>query len=213
MQLDNTFHVPVDVDRAWAVLTDLERIAPCMPGAALESASGDEYQGTVKIKVGPILVQYRGVARMREQDRTAGRFVVSAAGQDVRGQGNAEAVITVTLRPDGDLTLVRVATELGLTGKVAQLGQKAMVDISGRLIDQFVTRLRATVLDDKAEAPVAPAAAPEDEALDVLGLAGARLLLPPVVAAAATALFVWSLVRLARRRRARSFRAERDDHL
>jgi carbon monoxide dehydrogenase subunit G len=203
MHLDNTFHVPVDVDRAWTVLTDLERIAPCMPGARLESVVGDEFQGTVRVKVGPIVMQYRGLARIVEKDRQARRLVVAARGRDVTGTSSAEATVTVHMRPDGDLTLVQVATDLNLTGKVAQLGRGAITDISARLIDEFLTRLRKSILDEgqRHDAP-APGAPPEsrlsDDTLDMLSLAGPRVLLPPVVLAAAATLFVWSLARLVR---------------
>ena len=203
MHLENTFHVPVDVDRAWTVLTDLERIAPCMPGARLESVVDDEFQGTVRVKVGPIVMQYRGVARIVERDRQARRLVVAANGRDVTGNGNAEATVTVHMRPDGDRTLVQVATDLGLTGKVAQLGRGAITDISARLIDEFLTRLRESILDEgRAHDAPAPDARREsalsDDTLDMLSLAGPRVLLPPVVLAAAATLFVWSLARLIR---------------
>src|SRR5580704_18685817 len=97
MELKNEFRVSVPIDVAWAVLTDLERIAPCMPGAQLQEVEGDEYRGTVKVKVGPITAQYKGVARIVETDAAAHKVVIQAEGRDTRGQGNATATITATL--------------------------------------------------------------------------------------------------------------------
>src|SRR5687767_10432711 len=102
MELVNEFTVAVPVDHAWAVLTDVERIAPCLPGAQLQEIEGDEYRGIVKVKVGPITAQYKGKAIFVEQDKAAGRVVLRAEGRDTRGQGNANATITATMTPEGD---------------------------------------------------------------------------------------------------------------
>src|SRR5256714_7894541 len=123
MELSNEFVVPVGVDEAWVLLTDVERIAPCMPGAQLQEIEGEEYRGIVKVKVGPITAQYKGAAHFVEKDDAAHRAVLRAEGRDTRGAGNANATITATLTPDGDATLVRVATDLTVTGKVAQFGR------------------------------------------------------------------------------------------
>src|ERR1700759_2934431 len=104
MQLKNDFHVSVPIDAAWAVLTDLERIAPCMPGAELQEVEGDEYRGVVKVKVGPISAQYKGTARFVEKDDTQHRAVLLAEGRDTRGQGNASAPVTALAVPDDDGT-------------------------------------------------------------------------------------------------------------
>ena len=159
MRLDHDFRVDAEVDTAWRVLLDLERIAPCMPGAQLQEVEGDEYRGTVKVKVGPITAQYKGVARVVEADEGAHRVVIQAEGRDTRGQGNASATITATLAGDGDGTRVRVDTDLNVTGKVAQFGRGVMADVSTKLLGQFVDCVGTTVLAADA-APAASAAAP-----------------------------------------------------
>src|ERR1700728_574552 len=119
MELKNEFRVSVPIEAAWAVLTDLERIAPCMPGAELQEVEGDEYRGIVKVKVGPISAQYNGTARFVEMDDSEHRAVLKAEGRDTRGQGNASATVTATATADGDGTIVAISTELTITGKVA----------------------------------------------------------------------------------------------
>jgi len=161
VELTNEFSVSVPVDEAWAVLTDLERIAPCMPGAELQEIEGDEYRGVVKVKVGPITASYKGVATFQERDAAARRAVIKAEGRDTRGQGNASATITATLVPDGDGTHVSVLTDLTVTGKVAQFGRGVLADVSGKLLDQFVNALEADVLSGSTSTP---AEAPATEA-------------------------------------------------
>lgn len=146
MELNNEFHVSVPVDVAWAVLTDLERIAPCMPGAELQEVEGDEYRGIVKVKVGPISAQYKGTARFVEQDDHQHRAVLVAEGRDSRGQGNATAKVTATAVPDGTGTTVSLVTDLTVTGKVAQFGRSVMADVSARMLGEFARRLEADVL-------------------------------------------------------------------
>jgi carbon monoxide dehydrogenase subunit G len=141
MELNHEFRVGIPVQDAWKVLTDVERIAPHMPGAQLQEVQGDEYRGIVKVKVGPITAQYKGAATFLEQDQGAGRVVLKASGRDTRGQGNANATITATLQPDGDGTKVAVATDLTVTGKVAQFGRGVMADVSSKLLGQFVDSL------------------------------------------------------------------------
>src|SRR3989442_12291571 len=102
MKLENEFRVDVPVEEAWRVLLDVERIAPCLPGAQLQEVEGDEYRGVVKVKVGPITAQYKGAATIVEADEAARRGVLKAEGRDTRGQGNANAMVTATLTPDGD---------------------------------------------------------------------------------------------------------------
>jgi uncharacterized protein len=144
MELHNEFRVGVSVAEAWNVLTDVERIAPMLPGAELQDVQGDEYKGVVKVKVGPISASYKGTATFVEKDQTSGRVVLKAAGRDVRGQGNASALITAILVPEGDgATRVTVNTDLTVTGKVAQFGRSALADVSGKLIGQFVDALEA----------------------------------------------------------------------
>src|SRR5918912_2200364 len=122
MELTNEFVVPVAVDDAWKLLTDVERIAPCMPGAELQEIEGEEYRGVVKVKVGPITAQYKGKATFVEQDESARRAVLRAEGRDTRGQGNANATITATLQSEDGGTRVTVVTDLAITGRAAQFG-------------------------------------------------------------------------------------------
>ncbi|WP_405733440.1 SRPBCC family protein [Streptomyces sp. NBC_01537] len=162
MDFTNEFRVSLPVGPAWALLTDLERIAPCMPGAQLTGVEGEQYTGVVKVKVGPMTVQYKGVAAFEEQDADARTAVLRAQGRDVRGQGNADARITARLAPDGDGTRVTVETRLTITGKVAQFGKGMIEEISKKLLAQFADALEAQ-LATAEEAPVeeAPEAAPE----------------------------------------------------
>ena len=163
MELTNEFRVNAPVDRAWRVLTDLERIAPCMPGAQLQEVEGEEHRGIVKVKVGPITAQYKGVARIVDRDQDGGRLVLRAEGRETRGQGNASALITANLVADGDGTHVTISTDLTITGKVAQFGRGVLADVSAKLLDQFVACLEADVLAEPApteEAEAAKAAAP-----------------------------------------------------
>ena len=143
MELSNEFRVGVSVPEAWKVLTDVERIAPMLPGAQLQEVEGDEYRGVVKVKVGPITAQYKGAATFVEQDESAGRVVLKASGRDTRGQGNASATITATMVPDGEGTRVTVVTDLTVTGKVSQFGRGVLADVSAKLIGQFVDTLEA----------------------------------------------------------------------
>jgi len=166
MELTNEFRVDADPATTWQVLTDLERIAPCLPGAQLQEVEGEEYRGTVKVKVGPITAQYKGIAKLVVQDEDELRAVVEANGRDTRGQGNASATISATLTPDGTGTKVAVATDLTITGKVAQFGRGVMADVSSKLLDQFVEALEGTVLQGAADvaAPASAAPAASDDA-------------------------------------------------
>jgi uncharacterized protein len=146
VDLTNEFRVGVPVERAWEVLTDVERIAPCMPGAQLQEIEGDEYRGIVKVKVGPITAQYKGAARFVEQDETAHRAVLRAEGRETRGQGNANATITAQLDPDGDGTKISVITDLTITGRVAQFGRGVLADVSTKLLGQFSDCLETKLL-------------------------------------------------------------------
>jgi hypothetical protein len=146
MELTNEFEVAVPVERAWAILTDLERIAPCLPGAQLREVQGEEYRGSVKVKVGPITTSYDGVIRISELDHSAHRAVLRAEGRETRGQGNVAAVITATMLSTRAGTKVVVATDLTITGKVAQFGRGVLADVSAKLLDQFVVNLESMVL-------------------------------------------------------------------
>ena len=188
MELINTFDVSVPVDTAWAVLTDVERIAPCLPGAQLQEIEGDEYRGIVKVKVGPITAQYKGKATFIEKDDVNHKAVLDASGRDTRGQGNASATITAQLEPNGEGTTVTVTTDLTVTGKVAQFGRGVLADVSAKLLTQFVDNLEQTVLTDDAlagaevveeaeqalAAEAAAAAEAVEEAVDAVDLVAAE---------------------------------------
>jgi carbon monoxide dehydrogenase subunit G len=161
MELNNEFRVGVSVPETWKVLTDVERIAPMLPGAQLQEVEGDEYRGVVKVKVGPITAQYKGVATFVERDESAGRVVIKATGRDTRGQGNASATITANMAPDGDGTKVSVLTDLTITGKVAQFGRGVLADVSSKLIGQFVDTLEKDLESGGAANPAPAAAGPE----------------------------------------------------
>ena len=155
MQLEHSFTVPVGIDEAWRVLLDIERIAPCMPGAAIDSVDGDDFTGTVKVKLGPIGLTYKGKARFVEKDEAAHRAVIDARGRDARGSGTAAAKITANLAESGTGTQVTVVTELDITGKPAQFGRGVMVDVGNKLIGQFADCLAGQL--GGGEAPAAPA--------------------------------------------------------
>jgi carbon monoxide dehydrogenase subunit G len=146
VELTNEFRVGVPVEQAWQVLTDVERIAPCMPGAQLQEIEGDEYRGVVKVKVGPITAQYKGAAHFVEQDEAEHRAVLRAEGRETRGQGNANATITAQLAPDGDGTKISVTTDLTITGRVAQFGRGVLADVSAKLLGQFADCLESKLL-------------------------------------------------------------------
>jgi carbon monoxide dehydrogenase subunit G len=160
VKIEDEFRVAVPLEEAWKVLLDVERIAPCMPGAQLQEIEGDEYRGIVKVKVGPITAQYKGAARIveaREPDHTV---VLKAEGRDTRGQGNASATVTATLTPDADGTVVHIDTDLNVTGKVAQFGRGVMADVSGKLLGQFAANLERDVLSGNGAAATTDAPAP-----------------------------------------------------
>jgi uncharacterized protein len=156
MELTNEFRVGVSVPEAWKVLTDVERIAPMMPGAQLQEVEGDEYRGVVKVKVGPITAEYKGKATFEERDEAAGRVVLRATGRDSRGQGNASALITATMTPDGDGTKVSVVTDLTVSGKVAQFGRGVLGEVSAKLLGQFVDALEADLAQQGETEPDRP---------------------------------------------------------
>ncbi len=158
MKIEDEFRVDVPIDEAWKVLLDVERIAPCMPGAQLQEIEGDEYRGIVKIKVGPITAQYKGAARIVEADEVAHRVVLKAEGRDTRGQGNASATVTATLTTDGNGTVVHIDTDLNITGKVAQFGRGVMADVSSKLLGQFAANLERDVLSGSGAAAASSAA-------------------------------------------------------
>lgn len=168
-RLDNEFTVPVPVGHAWSVLLDVERVAPCMPGASLESVEEDTITGRVKVKVGPVTVTYRGTAKFVEKDETGHTVVVEASGKEARGTGTAQAKVRATLHDEGESTRVEVNTDLNVTGRVAQFGRGVMADVSAKLVDKFADNLaeelqRTDGESDRAEAPAAAEGGTEGEA-------------------------------------------------
>ena len=205
MELINEFEVDAPLDVVWSVLTDVERIAPCLPGAQLQEVEGDEYRGVVKVKVGPITAQYKGAASFVEKDDAGYRAVLRAEGRDTRGTGNAAADITAEMAPTATGTRVTVTTDLKVTGKVAQFGRGVMADVSKKLMGQFADNLSELLdqvqpdaepavdgpasaevsLPGQAEEQVRGIDAPEAVAVDLLGAAGTpvlKRLLPVAVA-------------------------------
>ncbi|MGW2288427.1 SRPBCC family protein [Streptomyces phaeochromogenes] len=170
MDFTNEFRVNLPPDQAWSLLTDVERIAPCMPGAQLTGVDGDTYNGVVKVKVGPMTVQYKGVVSFEEKDDEARTAVLHARGRDTRGQGNADARVTARLVPDGDGTRVTVDTHLTITGRIAQFGRGVIEEVSGKLLAQFVDNLEGQLAtekeqaDDRARNQVRESVAPTPEA-------------------------------------------------
>lgn len=157
MKLDNEFEVPRSVDEAWAVLTDLERIAPCMPGAQLTEVEGDTYHGTVKVKVGPMVAQYAGQARFKEKDDATHRAVLEAKGKERTGKGLASALVTASLTGQGDnSTKVVVSTDLTISGPLAQFGRGAITEVSSKLLGQFSENLRSMLESGSSSAGDTP---------------------------------------------------------
>ncbi len=160
MELINEFTVNASIDKTWATLTDLELIAPCMPGAQLTEIEGENYRGHVKVKVGPITAQFKGQAHFVERDEVNHRAVLKGEGRDTGGKGNASALITAQLDSvDATSTKCVVTTDLTITGKVAQFGRGAMADVSDKLLKQFVTNLETQVLSANDTPPTPPAQA------------------------------------------------------
>ncbi|MGC4749609.1 SRPBCC family protein [Micromonospora sp. DT201] len=220
MKITNEFAVTVPIERAWAVLTDLEGIAPCLPGAQLTGVDGDVYRGRVKVKVGPVISEFTGTARFVEKDDATYHGVIDAKGRDARSAGNASALVTAHLRADGDRTLVSVDTDLKISGKLAQFGSGMIKEVSGKLLAQFVANLEAKLAAEQpaptprtepepepvkappiepsaVTAPATPVAEPE--ALDLLSIAGGSVtkrLVPVVVGLVAVgAVIAWLVAR------------------
>jgi uncharacterized protein len=137
MKLENEFTVPAPVEQAWQVLLDVERVAPCLPGAAIEGSEGDTHKGTMTIKIGPITARYTGTVEIQEADEAARRAVMRAQARDSRGQGTAGATITSTMEEVEDGTRVHVETDLRVTGPAAQFGRGVMQDVSAKLMGRF----------------------------------------------------------------------------
>ncbi|MEU0005128.1 SRPBCC family protein [Streptomyces sp. NPDC006314] len=211
MELQHEFTVPVPVDDAWHALLDIERVAPCLPGAAVEAYDGTTVTGWVKVKVGPVTVAYRGTAVFEEQDESAHRMVLVASGRETRGQGTARATVTGTLSERDGGTAVSVRTDLTVTGRPAQFGRGVLAEVGDRLVGQFAECLaqrlaeRAPAAGEEPgrldEAGPAPLDRAEAEPLDLLRTAGMPMAKRVAGLAAAVAVLAWVAVRLRRRGR------------
>ncbi|MDQ6727120.1 MAG: SRPBCC family protein [Actinomycetota bacterium] len=138
MRIENRFTVSLPIEEAWGVLFDIEGIAPCMPGAVVDEVGEDGVAGRVKIKLGAIVTQFKGTVRFAEMDQEANRIVLHASGREMRGQGNATADVTVVLSPTDAGTEVSIDADLAITGKIVQYGRGVIVDVTTKLIRQFV---------------------------------------------------------------------------
>jgi carbon monoxide dehydrogenase subunit G len=212
MDLNHEFTVNVPVAEAWAILTDLERIAPCLPGAQLSEVEGDTYRGQVKIKVGPILAQFKGQASFVSRDDVAHKATLKGEGRDTTGKGNASAMITAELTSvTPTSTKCTVHTDLSISGKVAQFGRGALADVSDKLLAQFSENLNQLI--SAAPAPSAPVAAetspapseqpairkidgPEVAPLNLLDTAGSTIAKRAIPALIGIAVLVAVLVKL-----------------
>jgi uncharacterized protein len=155
MRLDHEFSVPVSAAQAWPVLLDIDRIAPCMPGATITKVDGDDFEGTVKVKVGPITVTYGGTAGFLEKDESQRIAVLEARGKETRGSGTATARVTAQLFDEGATSRVAVTTDLSITGKPAQFGRGVMVDVGNKLLGRFADCLAKELGSDPRPAPAA----------------------------------------------------------
>jgi uncharacterized protein len=166
VKMENEFTVEAPVEQAWETLLDLERITPCLPGAALQEESGDEYKGTMTIRLGPVTQKYNGTVSFEETDEESRRAVLKADGKDARGQGTASATITSTLSEESGGTKVRVETDMHLTGKAAQFGRGVQQEVATKLINQFAECLEKEIMGENTrEEPEQPAEPePEDAA-------------------------------------------------
>jgi uncharacterized protein len=212
MDLNHEFTVNVPVAEAWAILTDLERIAPCLPGAQLTEVEGDTYRGQVKIKVGPILAQFKGQASFVSRDDVAHKASLKGEGRDTTGKGNASAIITAELTSvTPTSTKCTVHTDLSISGKVAQFGRGALADVSDKLLAQFSENLNqlisaapatsAPVVTETASAPseqptIRKIDGPEVAPLNLLDTAGSTIAKRAIPALIGIAVLVAVLVKL-----------------
>jgi len=223
VELENVFTVPTDIQTAWTTLLDVQSIAPCMPGATLTSFDGDEFAATVKVKLGPVMMNFAGEGRFLSKDEATHTAVIEASGRETKGAGTAGAKITAVLIAEGpQSTQARIVTDLTVTGKAAQFGRGVMADVSKRLISQFASNLEQVIIDRQepavpADAPAtgpdavpadspgsAPAPAPaaplrlDNEALDLGSAAMVPVLkrvVPVVVGLVAVGVVIWLIAR------------------
>ncbi|MER7943057.1 MULTISPECIES: SRPBCC family protein [unclassified Streptomyces] len=199
MQLDHTFTVPADPDEAWKLFHDLARVAPCMPGAVLDTLDGDGFTGRVKVRIGAVQMSYRGEGTVT-RDEAARSMHLDLSGSETRGSGTASATVTATLAAGPDGTRVHVRTDLDITGRPAQFGRGIMTEVGDRLVRQFADRLEGVLRERPGSGGQVPAAsAAEPEAVD-LGAAALPVLLRKAAVPTAAVLLAVVLVRVVRRR-------------
>ena len=183
MKLEHEFTVAAPIDTVWHALLDPERVAPCFPGATVTSASGEEFAGTVKVRLGPISLQYRGKGRFTDTDEAAHRTVIEASGTAAGGQGTAAAKVEASLAENGEGTTVSVITDLTVTGKPAQFGRGLIEDVGKKIIGQFADCLSKSLAPASEPAPAAPppatAAAPSTPAVSTPPAATSPASTPP----------------------------------
>lgn len=166
MKLENTFCIDVPIAESWDVLLDIERVAPCVPGATLTSHDGDKYTGNIKVKLGPIALKYAGIVELRSKDEATKVAVFEGSGREARGNGTASAVITCRMSESGGKTDVVVETELDITGKPAQFGRGALAEVSNKLIGQFADNLAEQIVESAGSSPMSNPTS-QDAAVDV----------------------------------------------
>jgi carbon monoxide dehydrogenase subunit G len=162
MKINNEFTVSVPVEQAWNIMLDLERVAPCLPGASILGSEDGEYQGTMKVKIGPITANYKGTVKVEEADEENHRAVFEATGRDARGQGTASATIVSTLDEEGDQTKVRVETDMKLTGRAAQFGRGIAQDVATKMLGQFANCLEKEISGSPEEGAAAAGTTPTE---------------------------------------------------
>jgi uncharacterized protein len=221
MDLQNSFVVPSDIETAWKTLHDVEGLAPCMPGATLTSHDGDDFTGSVKVKLGPVSMVFAGTARFVNKDKDSWTVVIEGSGKETKGTGTAKGLVTAVLVEEApDRTRVDVNTEITITGKAAQFGRGVMQDVAARIIDQFSANLAAMMTAGGAEAvaeaeaiavgaaaagtataAARPAAMPHHEdSIDLLGTAGAPVLKRAIPVVIGLAIVIGVIVWIARRK-------------
>jgi carbon monoxide dehydrogenase subunit G len=234
MEFEHSFTIPVPPDQAWDVLLDVERVAPCMPGAAVDSVDGDHITGHVRVKVGPITMTYAGQARFVQRDVDTHTVTIEASGKESRGAGTASATVHAVLTGEDGQTRVVMSTTLHVTGKPAQMGRGVLADVGGKLVERFAANLaeqlgaetgagaRGPAEGENGRAPAASTAAggadeastaagpaggrkQQDEALNLLGVAAGPVMKRIVPAVGAlVAAIVVALLARLRRRRSRA---------
>lgn len=207
MEFEDEFEVPSTKAETWKVLTDIERVYPCLPGAELEDVTDDVFTGMVTLRLGPVTAAYRGSARFEDLDEEQGTLTIRAEGRDKHGQGTAKATIRARLTAEGESsTRVAMSNNVEITGKAAQFGRGIIEDVSREILGQFASCLRDVVVAPSGEGPAdstngSPAFRPEpDQSIDVLAL-GTRVAVkraresPRALVAIATAVLLWIILR------------------